>query len=41
MMSWLYCDSGSEEVILPDFGEGFGNSDGMLLDVAVGSSPLL
>ncbi len=28
--------AGSEEVILPDFGEGFGNSDGMLL----GASPL-
>ena len=28
--------AGSEEVILPDFGEGFGNSDGMLL----GGSPL-
>ena len=29
---------GSEEVILPDFGEGFGNSDGLLLDVAGASS---
>lgn len=28
--------AGCEEVILPDFGEGFGNSDGMLL----GASPL-
>lgn len=28
--------SGSEEVILPDFGEGFGNSDAMLL----GASPI-
>lgn len=32
--------SGSEEFILPDFGEGFGNSDGMLLDMRVGASPL-
>ena len=29
---------GSEEVILPDFGENSGNSDGMLLDVAGASS---
>jgi hypothetical protein len=28
--------AGCEEVILPDFGEGFGNSDSMLL----GASPL-
>ncbi|KAL3162201.1 hypothetical protein ABBQ32_009907 [Trebouxia sp. C0010 RCD-2024] len=30
--------SGSEDVILPDFGEGFGNSDGLLLDVGGASS---
>lgn len=29
---------GSEDVILPDFGEGFGNSDGLLLDVGGASS---
>lgn len=34
--------SGSEEVILPDFGEGFGNSDGMLLEASpLSDGPLM
>ena len=39
-MQSISCAPGSEEFILPDFGEGFGNSDGMLLDMRVGASPL-